>query len=170
LLSGVSSDLAASVAAVQLAGRTESLLYVLQGLGGGGAQQEGLLLVTEFAALEGVKVNCHLLAEGSLPELAEFLTAHAVTWLVVGGGPEGSSADREKWLDELRARLRAAPNRFCSELQVIVAPPLAEGDLKRIISQARRLNRQRWGKISERQRSASCDWSGVGPAGKFVKG
>jgi hypothetical protein len=146
LLSGVSSDLAASVAAVQLAGRTESLLYVLQALRGDGTQQEGLLLVTEFAALEGVKVDCHLLAEGSLVELADFLTAHAVTWLVVGGGSEESSADRDKWLDDLRARLRSAPDRFCPELQVIIAPALAEGDLKRIISQARRLNRLTQGK------------------------
>lgn len=151
LLNDLSSDLAASVAAVQLTGRTESLLFVLQRRGAGGGQEEGFLFVTEFAALEGVKVNCHLLAEGSVAELADFLTAHAVTWLVVGTGPEEAMAERERWLAELRERLRTAPDRFCPELQVIVAPPLAEGDLKRIISQARRLNRLAGGK-SERKK------------------
>jgi hypothetical protein len=150
LLSGVSSDLTASVSAVQLAGRTESRLFVLQSRKVEGESLEGLNFVTEFATLEGVKTNCHLLVEGTVAELADFLLAHSVTWLVVGVWPEESRPEREAWLGLLRERLREAPERFCPELQIIVAAPLAEGDLERIISQSRRLSRLVAGKKQEK--------------------
>lgn len=146
LLSGLTSDLTASVSAVQLAGRTESRLLVLQSLITEGEPLDGYRFVTEFAALEGVKTNCQLLTEGSVAELADFLLANSVTWLVVGVWPEESKPEREAWLGKLRERLREAPERFCPELQIIVAPPLAEADLERIINQARRLNQLATGK------------------------
>jgi hypothetical protein len=150
LLSGVPSDLTASVSAVQLAGRTESRLYVLQGRKVEGEGLDGFSFVTEFATLEGVKTNCHLLVDGTVAELADFLLAHSVTWLVVGVWPEESRSERAEWLDQLRERLRQAPGRFCPELQIIVAPPLAESDLERIISQARRLSQLAAGKNQEK--------------------
>ena len=140
LLSGLPSDLTAGVSAVQLAGRTESRLFVLQNQGGEGEQLDGCRFVTEFAALEEVRTNCHLLNEGTVTELADLLIANAITWLVVGVWPEESRPRQNEWLDQLRARLRESPDRFCPELQIIVAPPLAEGDLERIISQSRRLS------------------------------
>lgn len=141
LLSGIPSDLTASVSAVQLAGRTEGRLFVLQSPSAEHESLDGYRFVSEFAALEGAKTTCQLLGEGSVTELADFLLANAVTWLVVGVWPEESRPEREEWLNRLRARLRQAPDRFCPELQIIVAPTLAEADLEKIIRQARRLNR-----------------------------
>ncbi|NTV13976.1 MAG: hypothetical protein HGA96_08635 [Desulfobulbaceae bacterium] len=140
LLSGLASDLPAGVTAVQLAGRTESRLFVLQKQGGEAEQLAGYRFVSEFAALEGVSSNCHLLGEGTVTELADLLSANAITWLVVGAWAEELRPRQNEWLDKLRAQLRASPDHFSSELQVIVAPPLAEGDLERIISQSRRLS------------------------------
>lgn len=150
LLSGQSSDLTASVSAVQLAGRTESRLFVLQDRGTEGEQLDGCRFVAEFAALEGVKADCHLLGDGSVPELADFIIANSVAWLVVGGWPKESRPGQDEWLGQLRARLREAPDRFCPELQVIVAPPLAEADLEMIISQSRRLSHMKAGKNKEK--------------------
>lgn len=150
LLSGLPSDLTASVSAVQLAGRTESRLFVLQSRSTEGEPLDGYRFVSEFAALEGVKTNCQLLTEGSVAELADFLLANSVTWLVVGSGPEESRPGRDEWLGQLRERLRQAPERFCPELQIIVAPTLAEADLERIISQSRRLSRLVAGKNKEK--------------------
>lgn len=146
LLSGIPSDLTASVSAVQLAGRTESLLFVFQERQAEGEQLDNCRFVAEFAALEGVKTNCHLLGEGSVAELAELLIANAITWLVVGSWTEESRPNQNEWLGQLRKRLHEAPDRFCPELQVIVAPPLAEGDLERIINQSRRLSHLATGK------------------------
>lgn len=140
LLSGLPSDLTASVSAVQLAGRTESLLFVFQNCHPEGEPHDNFRFVAEFAALEGVKSNFHLLGEGTVAELADLLIAHAITWLVVGAWAKESRPSQDEWLGQLREQLREAPGRFCPELQVIVAPPLAEGDLERIISQSRRLS------------------------------
>ena len=140
LLSRLPSDLPASVSAVQLAGRTESRLFVFQNREAEGEPHDNFRFVAEFAALEGVKTNCHLLGEGTVAELADILIANSITWLVVGTWAKELQPSQDEWLGQLRQRLHEAPDRFCPELQVIVAPPLAEGDLERIISQSRRLS------------------------------
>jgi len=152
LLSGFNSDLSAIVCAVQLADRTERRLYALQAQGSGsypappvsGAPTEsqvldGFRFVSEFAGLEGVKVTCHLLGDGSVEQVAGFLLANSVTCLVVGGWPEESRSAQEEWLGELRRKLREEPHRFYPDLLVIMAPNLAEADLERVVSQSRRL-------------------------------
>jgi len=150
LLSGLSSDLAASVSAVQLAGRTESRLFVFQNRETQAEQLDNFRFVAEFAALEGVNTDCHLLGDGTVAELADLLIASSITWLVVGAGAVESRADQDEWQAQLRKRLHEAPDRFCPELQIIVAPTLAEGDLELIISQSRRLHHLAAGKSTEK--------------------
>lgn len=146
LLSGQPSDLAASVSAVQLAGRTESRLFVFQNREAEGEQLDNFRFVAEFAALEGIRTNCHLLGEGTVAELVNILIVNSITWLVVGAWAQELRASQGEWLAQLRKRLHEAPERFCPELQIIVAPPLVEGDLERIISQSRRLSHLAAGK------------------------
>ena len=140
LLSGLPSDLTASVSAVQVAGRTESRLFVIRAPGAAGEDLDSCRFVSEFATLEGVKTSCHLLANSSESDLVDFLLANSITWLVVGACPDESRPEQDKWLARLRDQLRAAPNRFCPELQIIVAQPLVEKDLARVISQSKRLS------------------------------
>ncbi len=150
LLSGLPSDLSASVCAVQLAGRTERQLFALQAqsssrttsTGPGiaeGQNLEGLRFISEFADLEGVQVTCHLLGDISVEQVAEFLLANSITCLVVGIWPREQQPSQKAWLDRLRLQLREAPQRFYPDLLVITAPRLAEADLKRVVSQSRRL-------------------------------
>ncbi len=154
LLSGFSSDLSAVVCAVQLADRTGRRFYTLQAQdpGGvptpsrgettaGGRLLDGFRFVAEFAGVEGVQVTCHLLGAGSVEQVAEFLLANSITCLVVGDWSEGFRKNQEDWLNELRRSLREAPQRFYPDLLVIKAPILAEADLKRIVSQSRRLKK-----------------------------
>lgn len=144
LLSTFGSDLSASVCAVQLAGRTGRRLHVLQAQGPGGAATESQLLdgfrfVTEFAGLEGVQATCHVLVDGSVEQVADFLLANSITCLVVGRWPEDLRESQDEWHKDLRRRLRAAPQRFYPDLLVIMAPQLAEADLERVVSQSRQL-------------------------------
>jgi hypothetical protein len=144
--------LSVSVCAVQLAGRTESRLYALQAISPGAAptpagagavaesrQLDGFRFVAEFAGLEEVQVTCHLLGDGAVEQVSEFILANSITCLVVGVWPEESHPSQEEWLEELRRLLREAPQRFYPDLQVIKAPSLAEADLERVIRQSRRL-------------------------------
>lgn len=144
LLSTFSSDLSASVCAVQLAGRTGRRLYALQPQGPGGVASESQMLegfrfVTEFAGLEAVQVTCHVLVDGSVEQVGDFLLSNSITCLVVGRRPEEQLKPQDEWLRALRRRLREAPQRFYPDLLVIMAPLLTESDLERVVSQARHL-------------------------------
>ncbi|MBI5556916.1 MAG: hypothetical protein HY885_04710 [Deltaproteobacteria bacterium] len=175
-MSNFSSDLSASVCAVQLAGRTESRLYALQCNRQGrwadsfpdepaikvtaSEQLDSFRFVAEFGGVEGVPVTFHILAEATEQQVAGFLIANGITCLVVGGWPRDLRAAQEDWLGGLRVQCRVASRRFCADLQVIVAPLLKKRDLMRILAQSLRLSRIAEGENKNEERRGMADGGG----------
>ena len=168
LLSGEPADLPASICAVQLAARSDSELYALQVCLIAGQNEpteksntdksspEGRFLnsfsfVTEFAEKEGVQVSCHILDSQEIEQMVEFLTAHAITCLVVNKS-DGEQEKRSAWLKELQKQLTIAPRQFHSPLQVITATLWEDMDIKEVLRQFRCLDRLMPRKIKRRRR------------------
>jgi hypothetical protein len=147
LITGCYADLYASMKALQVAGRTDAHLHVLQ-LPGNQAYcisarkkmkpeevSDLIGLIAWLAEIERVGITFHVFGEESEKELVEFLRRHDITCLIAGAHDRQSLRQRNDWLQALQEQLGADKLWFQRSFQVLVTLPWDDVPFNRALQQ-----------------------------------
>jgi K+-sensing histidine kinase KdpD len=147
LITGCYADLYASMQALQVAGRTDARIHVLQMTGEKGRcanarkemQPEEISdligLIAWLAEIERIGVSFHVFGKEAEKELIEFLRRNDITCLVAGAHDRQSLKERNEWLQDLQQRLGSDKLWFQRSFQVLVTLPWDDAPFNRVLQQ-----------------------------------
>ena len=147
LITGCYADLYASMQALQVAGRTDARIHVLQMTGGNAdcararkkMQPEEISdlvgLIAWLAEIERIGVSFHVFGKESEKELIEFLRQNDITCLVAGAHDSQSLEEKNHWLQSLQERLGSDKLWFQRSFQVLVTLPWDDVPFNRALQQ-----------------------------------
>ncbi len=147
LITGCYADLYAGMKALQVAGRTDAHLHVLQMsddqtdcASAGKKMQSGEVtdligLLAWFSEIERIGINFHVFGNEPDKELAEFLRRHDITCLVAGAHDTKSLQQKNKWLQSLQGQLGADKLWFQRSFRVLVTLPWDDVPFSRALQQ-----------------------------------
>ena len=147
LITGCYADLYAGMKALQVAGRTDAHLHVLQMTGDHTdcandrkkMQPEEISdligLIAWLGEIERIGISFHVFGRETEKELAEFLRRNDITCLVAGAHDRQSLQQREKWLQTLQEQLGADRLWFQRSFQVLVTLPWDDVPFNRALQQ-----------------------------------
>jgi hypothetical protein len=135
LISGCYADLYASMQALQVAGRTDARIHVLQMTGKSAdcmrarkkMQPQEIAdligLIAWLAEIERIGVSFDMFSQEGETELIEFLRSNDITCLVAGAHDRQSLQEKKVWLRGLQEQLGADKLWFQRSFQVLVTLP-----------------------------------------------
>jgi len=147
LITGCYADLYASIQALQVAGRTDARIYVLQMTGEKPdcpsvrkkMQPEEISdligLIAWLAGIERIGVSFHVFGREVEKELSEFLRSNEITCLVAGAHDRQSLQKKKKWLRDLQEKLGSDKLWFQRSFQVLVTLPWDDVPFNRVLEQ-----------------------------------
>jgi hypothetical protein len=147
LITGCYADLYAGIQALQVAGRTDARLHVLQMTGDdadcGRAKKKMLPeeiadligLIAWLAEMERIGVSFHVFGKEAEKELIEFLRRNDITCLVAGAHDRQSLQDKNEWLQALQEQLGSDKLWFQRSFQVLVTLPWDDAPFNRVLQQ-----------------------------------
>lgn len=147
LITGCYADLYAGMKALQVAGRTDAHLHVLQMINSQ-ADCPGVRkkmqpdevadligLIAWLGEVERIGISFHVFTKDSEKALAEFLRTHDITCLVAGAHDRQSLKHRNAWLEKLQEQLGADKLWFQRSFQVLVTLPWDDVPFNRALKQ-----------------------------------
>jgi len=147
LITGCYADLYAGLQALQVAGRTDARIHVLQMTGDkaacSGARKKMqpdevsdlIGLIAWLGEIERISVSFHVFGKESEKELLEFLRRNEITCLVTGAQDQESLEEKNVWLQNIQERLGADRLWFQRSFQVLVTLPWDEAPFNRVLQQ-----------------------------------
>lgn len=135
LITGCYADFYASMKAVQVAGRTDARIHVMQLSENLDdcfnsrkiMQPEELSnligLISWLSEVERISVSFHVIGSDSDKEIVEFLRRHDITCLVAGAHDRQCLGQKKKWLENLQEQLGSDKLWFQRSFQVLVTLP-----------------------------------------------
>ena len=147
LITGCYADLYAGMKALQIAGRTDAHIHVLQMADDHAdcasarkkMQPEEVTdligLIAWLAEIERIGVSFHVFGKESEQELTEFLRRHDITCLVAGAHDNQSFKQKNAWLQSLQEQLGADRLWFQRSFQVLVTLPWDDVPFNRALQQ-----------------------------------
>jgi hypothetical protein len=147
LITGCYADLYASMQALQVAGRTDSRIHVLQMDGEKGdcahagkkMQPDEISdligLIAWLAEIERIGVSFHVFSKEAEKELLEFLRRNDITCLVTGAQDRESLQEKNEWLQNLQQKLGSDKLWFQRSFQVLVTLPWDDAPFNRVLQQ-----------------------------------
>jgi hypothetical protein len=147
LITGCYADLYAGLQALQVAGRTDAHIHVLQMAGNkadcSGARKKMLPdevsdligLIAWLGEIERIGTSFHVLGKEYEKELIEFLRRYDVTCLVTGAHDKRSLQAKNEWLQRIQEQLGADMLWFQRSFQVLVTLPWDDAPFNRVLQQ-----------------------------------
>lgn len=147
LITGCHADLYASMQALQVAGRTDARVHVLQMTGdksecaGAGKKMQPeeitdlIGLIAWLAEIERIGVSFHVFGKEGEEELLEFLRRNDITCLIAGAHDKESLQEKNEWLQNLQQRLGSDKLWFQRSFQVLVTLPWDDAPFHRVLQQ-----------------------------------
>jgi len=147
LITGCYADLYAGLQALQVAGRTDAHIHVLQ-IAGDKADCSGarkkmqpdevsdlIGLIAWLGEIERIGTSFHQLGKEYEKELIEFLRRKNVTCLVTGAHDKQSLQEKNEWLQRIQEQLGADRLWFQRSFQVLVTLPWDDAPFNRVLQQ-----------------------------------
>ena len=147
LINGCYADFYAGMKALQVAGRTDAHLHVLQMTTDQAdcadsrkrMQPEEITdligLIAWLGEIEKIGISFHVFGRESEKELAEFLRRHDVTCLVAGAHDRHTLLQKTEWLQSLQEQLGADKLWFQRSLRILVTLPWDDLPFSRALQQ-----------------------------------
>jgi hypothetical protein len=147
LITGCYADLYASMQALQVAGRTDARIHVLQMNGDNvdcararkKMQPEEIAdligLIAWLAEIERIGVSFHVFGQEAEKELIEFLRRNDITCLVAGAHDRQSLQEKNEWLQSIQKQLGSDKLWFQRSFQVLVTLPWDDVPFSRVLQQ-----------------------------------
>ena len=147
LITGCYADLYASLQALQVAGRTDAQIHVLQmtedktDCSGTTKKMQSeeisdlIGLIAWLGEIERIGISFHVFGKDSKKELLEFLRRNNITCLVAGAHDKQSLLKKNKWLHGLQEQLGSDELWFQRSFQVLVTLPWDDAPFNRILQQ-----------------------------------
>jgi len=147
LITGCYADLYAGLQALQVAGRTDARIHVLQITGDeadcSGARKKMqpdevsdlIGLIAWLGEIERINISFHVLGKEYENELIEFLRRNDVTCLVTGAHDKQSLQEKNDWLQNIQEQLGADRLWFQRSFQVLVTLPWDDAPFNRVLQQ-----------------------------------
>jgi hypothetical protein len=147
LITGCYADLYASMKALQVAGRTDAHMHVLQmteDQADCASRRKKMQphevsyligLIAWLAEIERIGITFHVLGKEPDREIVEFLRRHDITCLVAGAYDRKSLQQRNDWLQTLQKQLGADKLWFQRSFQVLVTLPWDDVPFNRALQQ-----------------------------------
>lgn len=147
LITGCYADLYASMQALQVAGRTDARIHVLQTAGDktdcSGTRKKMqpdeisdlIGLIAWLGEIERISISFHVFGKDAEKELIEFLRRNDITCLVAGAHDKESLQEKNDWLQNIQEELRADKLWFQRSFQVLVTLPWDDAPFNRVLQQ-----------------------------------
>ena len=147
LINGCYADLYAGMKALQVAGRTDAHLHVLQMATDQadcasarkrmqpGEVSDLIGLIAWLGEIERIGISFHVLGKEAEKELAEILRRHDITCLVAGAHDRQSLKQKNEWLQSLQEQLGSDKLWFQRSFQVLVTLPWDDVPFNRALQQ-----------------------------------
>lgn len=147
LITGCYADLYASLQALQVAGRTDARIHVLQMTEqrlecpdtSNKMQPDEITdligLIAWLGEVERIDISFHIFGKETEEELVEFLRNNDITCLVAGAHDKLSLHKKNKWLQSLREQLGSDRLWFHRSFQVLVTLPWDDAPFNRVLQQ-----------------------------------
>ena len=147
LITGCYADFYASMKAVQVAGRTDARIHVMQlpenlddCFNSRKIMQPEELsdligLISWLSEVERISVSFHVIGSDSEKEIVEFLRRHDITCLVAGAHDRQCLEQKKKWLQNLQEQLGSDKLWFQRSFQVLVTLPWDDVPFNRALEQ-----------------------------------
>ena len=147
LITGCFADLYAGLQALQVAGRTDAQIHVLQ-IAADNADCSGarrkmqpeevsdlIGLIAWLGEIEKIGISFHVLGNEYAKELIEFLRRNDVTCLVTGAHDKQGLQEKNEWLQSIREQLGADRLWFQRSFQILVTLPWEDVPFNRVLQQ-----------------------------------
>jgi hypothetical protein len=157
LITGCYADLYASMQALQVAGRTDAQIHVLQMTEDSADRpstekkmhpdeiSDLMGLITWLAEIERIGISFHIFGTEAEKELIEFLRSNDITCLVAGAHDRSSLQEKNEWLRGVQEQLGSDALWFQRSFQVLVTLPWDDVPFNRVLQQLGYKKRQAGG-------------------------